>query len=518
MVEKDKLVRMVKALQAGKDGAFEDIWNTFYQDVYYFIKKTVGDPTLAEDLTQNTFMEILQTVDKLKEPAAFVTWSRQIAYHQCTGHFKKTREITVDEDPEGYSVFDTLENENEEFIPGEALDKEDLKKTIHEMIDSLPEDQRAAIILQFYDELSVKDIAKIQNVSEGTVKSRLNYARKSIKKSVEEYEKKNGIKLHCAGVIPLLLWLFKGTKGVHTATSAAKTAATVVSAADTAKTVGAIAKEGAKAGVKAAGKFAAKKVVAGVVAAAVVTGGATAAAVTLAKPEAPEQPMIWIGYGEVFHYGNRRFELQVEEMDGGEISGHINVTYLYESEHDSDFSGKGKEEENAVVYDIVFEDPLVEGILNTEFEEIQLRYDKEDDEMEMEDFYEVTMDRQSTEESKLLEENVTWAGDGEDSACSPFSDDHRFELQVEELREETITGRLILTHNGETEHDTTFTGRGFKKNGKFYYEVKLDTPRHVKNIIQIDIDKLWLIYDPVADTFTNGEIVGHYDMVMTRQK
>ena len=125
---------------------------------------------------------------------------------------------------------------------------------------------------------------------------------------------------------------------------------------------------------------------------------------------------------------------------------------------------------------------------------------------------------QREKESKLLEENVTWAGDGEDSACSPFSDDHRFELQVEELREETITGRLILTHNGETEHDTTFTGRGFKKNGKFYYEVKLDTPRHVKNIIQIDIDKLWLIYDPVADTFTNGEIVGYYDMVMTRQK
>ena len=512
MVEKDKLVRMVKALQAGKDGAFEDIWNTFYQDVYYFIKKTVGDPTLAEDLTQNTFMEILQTVDKLKEPAAFVTWSRQIAYHQCTGHFKKTREITVDEDPEGYSVFDTLENENEEFIPGEALDKEDLKKTIHEMIDSLPEDQRAAILLQFYDELSVKDIAKIQNVSEGTVKSRLNYARKSIKKSVEEYEKKHGIKLHCAGVIPLLLWLFKGTKGVHTAASAAKTAATVVSAADTAKTVGAVAKEGAK----AAGKFAAKKVVAGVVAASVVAGGATTAAVVL-KPEEPA-PMVWTGYGEMFHYGNRRFELRVEEMDDGQISGHINVSYLYESEHDSDFSGKGKEEEYGVVYDIVFDDPLVEGILNTEFEEIQLRYDKEDDEMEMEDFYDVTMDRQSTEASKLLEENVIWAGDGEDVACSPFSDDHRFELKIEELREETIAGRLILTHSGETEHDTTFTGRGFKKNGKFYYEIKLDTPRHVESIIDVDIRSFWLIYDPVADTFTFGEIVGFYEAIMTRQK
>ena len=61
---------------------------------------------------------------------------------------------------------------------------------------------------RYFDEISVKEIAEIQGVAEGTVKSRLNYGRKSIKKSVEAYEKQHGIKLHCKGVIPLLLWLF----------------------------------------------------------------------------------------------------------------------------------------------------------------------------------------------------------------------------------------------------------------------------------------------------------------------
>ena len=58
--------------------------------------------------------------------------------------------------------------------------------------------------------MSVREIAEIQELSEGTVKSRLNYARKSIKGAVEEYEKKNGIKLHAIPFFPLFDWLFKG--------------------------------------------------------------------------------------------------------------------------------------------------------------------------------------------------------------------------------------------------------------------------------------------------------------------
>lgn len=210
MVERDTLVSMVTALQNGDSNAAADLYSAFHEDIYYFILKTVdNNAELAEDLTQETFIEILQSINNLKAPAAFVTWSKQIAYHQCTAHFRKRTELLADENEDGYSVFDGLMEEREEFIPDEAIDKEDLKKTIQAMIDSLPEEQKSAILLRYFNEISVKEIAQIQGVTEGTVKSRLNYGRKAIKQSVEDYEKKNDVKLHCAGIVPLLLWLFR---------------------------------------------------------------------------------------------------------------------------------------------------------------------------------------------------------------------------------------------------------------------------------------------------------------------
>lgn len=207
MMENEKLISLVCSVQNGENDAMTELYDAFYNDIYYYILKTVNNSELASDLTQDAFIEIFQTIGSLKEPVAFVNWSKKIAYHRCTAYFRKKRDLLLDENEEEQSVLDTIVEEREEFIPDEALDKEELKKTIHEMIDSLPEEQRTAIMMRYFDEISVKEIADIQGVTEGTVKSRLNYGRKAIKSSVEEYEKKNGVKLRCAGVVPLLLWL-----------------------------------------------------------------------------------------------------------------------------------------------------------------------------------------------------------------------------------------------------------------------------------------------------------------------
>jgi hypothetical protein len=79
----------------------------------------------------------------------------------------------------------------------------------------------------------VKQIAEIQGVSEGTVKSRLKYARDAVKAAVEQYEKKTGVKLHCKGVVPLLLWMFKEYKaanGIATTTNTVATSTVATSA------------------------------------------------------------------------------------------------------------------------------------------------------------------------------------------------------------------------------------------------------------------------------------------------
>ena len=291
MIEKDKLIAMVQGLQAGDDQAATELYETFQSDIYYFILKTVNnDRELAEDLTQDTFIEILETIDKLQEPAAFVTWCKQIAYHRCTAYFRKRKELLVDENEDGYSVFDTIEEENIEFIPDAALDHEDLRQTIIQMINNLPEEQKSAIVLRYFNEISVKEIAEIQGVTEGTVKSRLNYGRKAIKQSVEEYEKKNGIKLHCAGVLPLLLWLFKWYRKKKNMSATAGTAvqefifeeATAAVVAGTAATAAAAA---GAAGAKIAGRALVLKILAVIFASTVTIGAVVTGLKAIQKPE-----------------------------------------------------------------------------------------------------------------------------------------------------------------------------------------------------------------------------------------
>lgn len=227
---KKELIELVKAAQNGEEGALNELFNAYYNDIYYFALKTVKDENLAYDITQETFIEIINTIGNLKEPAAFVAWSRTITYHQCTRYFKRKQAILVDEDEDGATIFDNLKEENAEFIPDEALDNDEFKKTILNILDELSEEQRSATILYYFDELSIKQIAEIQKVSEGTVKSRLNYARKAIKSSVETYEKKHGIKLHTIALLPLIKWVFEGVFSNGISAEAASGIASGVSA------------------------------------------------------------------------------------------------------------------------------------------------------------------------------------------------------------------------------------------------------------------------------------------------
>ena len=293
-MEREELIRTVTAAQNGDSEALNTLFNAFYNDVYYFALKTVKDDDLACDITQETFVEIINTLEKLEEPVAFVSWMKKITYHQCTRYFKKKKDVLVDEDEDGNTVFDTLTEERAEFIPDEALDKEDFRQTIMSMIDKLSDEQRAAVMMYYFDELTVKQIAEIQDVSEGTVKSRLSYARKSIKGSVEEYEKKNNIKLHSFAFLPLLLWLFRGYFAETMSTASAQTVAAGVSSA-TGAAISVSAGTGAAAavtatatatgiGAKIASIPVVAKVVAGVAAAAIVVGGGLAIA-NIATPD-----------------------------------------------------------------------------------------------------------------------------------------------------------------------------------------------------------------------------------------
>lgn len=533
-MERAELVRLVQALQNGESEAAGQLYDAFQPDIYYFIKKTVQDPTLAEDLTQDTFMEILQTIDKLQEPAAFVTWSRQIAYHRCTAHFRKRTELLADESEDGYSVFDTIEEDRTEFLPDEALDKAELQKTIHEMIDALSEEQRSAIMMRYFDEMSVKEIAAVQGVSEGTVKSRLNYGRKAIQESVETYEKKNGVKLHCAGVVPLLLWLFRqyrianGISLTATAgTGAAATAAAAGASAATAATAGAgaattAATTTASVGAKAVATHLATKIIAGVTAAALVTGG-TIALVNKQEPEpeptvevteAPTEEEIfyeWYGYGEEdWGHITYRFDIIVDEMDDTSIQGQLEMTKLYETVHSTAFTGTGtKNEDGTIEYQLTYETPYKTGFIGGQtYYGATLIYDTDAQTFTYKDDYNVVLNRKvANPEVTVLAQNATWSGNGECTYCWPKPDNHTFEIHIEQMTTDTVSGTLTVCNDRDNviEHTSPFVGRGFAKDGQVFFEVDLTYERFMEYIgTDLLMDHFWLVYTIEADTLATG--------------
>ena len=287
-MERDLLISLVTKAQKGDSAAMDELFAHFYNDVYYFALKTVTDSDIACDITQETFLEIIHTIGNLREPAAFVTWMKQITYHQCTRYFRKKKDVLVEEDEDGNTIFDNLADESEGSIPSEVYEKEDFRNTILGIINELTEEQRSAVMMYYFDELTVGQIAQIQGVSEGTVKSRLNYARKAIKKSVEAYEKKHNIRLHSFSFLPLFL-LFFG-KELMPAAKAAEIGS-VVSEAASAVATGSAVVGGTTAAVSAeatattagtgiAAKIAAMpivtKMVAGIAAALIVFGGGAA--------------------------------------------------------------------------------------------------------------------------------------------------------------------------------------------------------------------------------------------------
>ncbi len=208
----EQLTNLVKKAQQGDRNALNDLIGAVYEDLYFYACQTVKDEDLAADVTQESCLEIIKTMNNLRQPEAFGVWARRITYHQAMKHFRHNQEVTPDENEDGETVLDRIVDESDSAQVEKALEDREFKQTMQQLLDNLPPEQRSALMMYYYEQLSVGQIAQIQGVSDGTVKSRLNYGRKAVKNQVEEYEKKHDVRLHSVAVLPLLAVLFRGQK------------------------------------------------------------------------------------------------------------------------------------------------------------------------------------------------------------------------------------------------------------------------------------------------------------------
>lgn len=152
--------------------------------VYYHCKKIIKNEEDVRDAVQDVLLSMLVNLDSLRDPAAFWGWLNQMTMHMCLNRILKKQRERQHQELASEMI---LENLDDREIPDKVLDNKETRRMVRDLVDDLPEPQRLCILLHYYDSMSVGEIARIMETSEGTVKSRLHYARKSIKKGVKRY-------------------------------------------------------------------------------------------------------------------------------------------------------------------------------------------------------------------------------------------------------------------------------------------------------------------------------------------
>ena len=270
-MEKDDIKKLVLQAAQGNKAAFGALYEETGRTVYFSCLKLLGDPQLAEDITQETYLTALQKLGTLAQPENFPAWVNRIGINLCKMHFRNNAA------PEDNSEEIIEEIPDEGLIPEEYVSNDAKRKIIMDIIDTvLTEEQRRSVILYYFDMLTVPEIAEVMNCTTGTVTSRLSAARKKIKEAVLIYEENNNDRLHA--VVPVfILSKLLNKEASNTVlpkltvfTGSASAANAVPDSVTSTKTIS--GGKGMFSTVKA-------KIIAGVCAAAVVGGGITAAVV-----------------------------------------------------------------------------------------------------------------------------------------------------------------------------------------------------------------------------------------------
>ena len=211
----NKLSEFVKKAKTGDQDAIASIYEKTYTQVFYTVKSMIKDEDAVFDILQDAYMKAFAHLDSFEGDDKFLPWVKQIAANTARDWLKKKKpmlfsELNTDEDRD-IAFEEQIEDDRDENIPEKVIDQQETVRLLTEIIEGLPEDQRAAIGMFYYQDMSVKQIAETMGASESAVKSRLKYGRDKIEAKVIELEK-NGTKLYGVAPLPFLLLLINSLK------------------------------------------------------------------------------------------------------------------------------------------------------------------------------------------------------------------------------------------------------------------------------------------------------------------
>ncbi len=180
--------QLIYSYLEGNEKAFEVLLTRHKAKIYTQIYLFVKDTALAEDIFQEVFIKIIDTLRKGKynHEGKFLQWALRISYNMCVDNFRRNKRRPKVSQTETFDIFDVLKSGDDNAE--ETIMKSQTHQKIRSLVDALPPEQREVVILRHYADMSFKEISQLTRVSINTALGRMRYALINIRKMIEERE------------------------------------------------------------------------------------------------------------------------------------------------------------------------------------------------------------------------------------------------------------------------------------------------------------------------------------------
>jgi len=178
---------LISRYLSGDHISLERLISRHQSRVYAYILMIVKDKQLADDIFQDAFIKVINTIraGSYKEEGKFIQWVMRIAHNLIIDYFRKSKRIpVVDNNSEDFDIFDTI-NITDDSIE-DRLIKEQIHRDVRNLIEYLPDEQKQVLKMRHYMDMSFKDIAEQTDVSINTALGRMRYALINLRKLIEE--------------------------------------------------------------------------------------------------------------------------------------------------------------------------------------------------------------------------------------------------------------------------------------------------------------------------------------------
>lgn len=207
----------VEKAKQGDQQAKEVLYIETCQHMFFLAKSIVKSDEEAMDIIHDSYICVFQKLDNIKNAAGFKSYLRTTVANRCKNYLRKKKPLYLSDMTEDGTELELEDTDG--VIPGELVGNEDVIECVRRVVENLPEEQRMCVILRYYDEMSLQEIADTLEVSLGTVKSRLSRASKKMRDEIERLEKEENKKFRC--IIPFF-WLRAGLEGMENETDVPK--------------------------------------------------------------------------------------------------------------------------------------------------------------------------------------------------------------------------------------------------------------------------------------------------------